>query len=109
MRHCKLEVKNLNFAYPDGHKAVNDMTFCINNGSLLNYGANGAGKSTLLMLIMGILFPFEGEVMVGDMPVSKNIANYSAKTWDGFSGPDDQLFMTTVYDDAALTAKLQAG
>lgn len=104
MRHCKLEVKNLNFAYPDGHKAVNDMTFCINNGESVGIiGANGAGKSTLLMLIMGILFPFEGEVMVGDMPVSKKtLPIIRQKLGMVFQEPDDQLFMTTVYDDVAF-------
>jgi cobalt/nickel transport system ATP-binding protein len=104
MSHHKLEVKDLYFTYPDGHRAINGMSFSIYHGESVGIiGANGAGKSTLLMLLMGILFPGRGEVIVGDVPVTKKTLPYIRQRLGMvFQDPDDQLFMTTVYDDVAF-------
>lgn len=104
MSHHKLEVKDLHFAYPDGHKAINGISFTIHHGESVGIiGANGAGKSTLLMLIMGILFPSHGEVIVGDVHVTqKTLPLIRQSLGMVFQDPDDQLFMTTVYDDVAF-------
>ncbi|WP_010246215.1 energy-coupling factor ABC transporter ATP-binding protein [Acetivibrio cellulolyticus] len=104
MSHHKLEVRNLNFAYPDGQVAVKDISFTIRHGESVGIiGANGAGKSTLLMLIMGVLFPKAGEVLVGDVHVTKKtIPMIRQRLGMVFQNPDDQLFMTTVYDDVAF-------
>lgn len=104
MSHHKLEVKDLYYTYPDGHEAVKDMSFCMYHGESVGIiGANGAGKSTLLMLLMGILFPVQGEVLVGDVHVTKkSLAMIRQRLGMVFQDPDDQLFMTTVYDDVAF-------
>jgi cobalt/nickel transport system ATP-binding protein len=66
-------------------------------------GANGAGKSTLLMLLMGVHFPCQGEVIVGDIQVTKKtLPMIRQRLGMVFQDPDDQLFMTTVYDDVAF-------
>ena len=104
MSHHKLEVRNLRFAYPDGHEAIKDISFLIHHGESVGIiGANGSGKSTLLMLIMGVLFPDKGEVIVGDVPVTKKtLAMIRQRLGMVFQDPDDQLFMTTVFDDVAF-------
>jgi cobalt/nickel transport system ATP-binding protein len=104
MSHHKVEVKNLHYTYPDGHKAINNLSFLIHHGESVGIiGANGAGKSTLLMLLMGVLFPSLGEVCVGDVHVTKkNLPNIRQRMGMVFQDPDDQLFMTTVYDDVAF-------
>lgn len=104
MSHHKLEVKNLRFSYPDGHEAVKNISFTIYHGESVGIiGANGAGKSTLLMLLMGVLFPAEGEVLVGDVHVTKKtLPMIRQRLGMVFQDPDDQLFMTTVYDDVAF-------
>ncbi|WP_265446436.1 energy-coupling factor ABC transporter ATP-binding protein [Acetivibrio straminisolvens] len=104
MSHHKLEVKNLNFAYPDGHKAINGISFGIYHGESVGIvGANGAGKSTLLLMLMGVLFPSQGEVIIGDVRLTKKtLALIRQRLGMVFQNPDDQLFMTTVYDDAAF-------
>ena len=104
MSHHKLEVRNLQFAYPDGQVAIKDISFTIHHGESVGIiGANGAGKSTLLMLIMGLLFPTSGEVLVGDVRVTKKtLPMIRQRLGMVFQNPDDQLFMTTVYDDVAF-------
>ncbi|PKM83108.1 MAG: cobalt ABC transporter ATP-binding protein [Firmicutes bacterium HGW-Firmicutes-14] len=104
MSHHKTEVRDLYYVYPDGHKAINGITFKIHHGESVGIiGANGAGKSTLLMLLMGVLFPCQGEVLVGEVPVTKKtVPVVRQRMGMVFQDPDDQLFMTTVYDDVAF-------
>ncbi len=104
MSHHKLEVKNLHFSYPDGFEAIKDISFSIAQGeSVAIIGANGSGKSTLLSLVMGILFPDRGEIIVSDTKVTKKTLDLIRQRLGMvFQNSDDQLFMTTVYDDVAF-------
>ena len=59
-----LEVQQLK-KYFSGQKAVDDISFSINKGSIFGLlGPNGAGKTTLLRMITGIFFPDEGEILL---------------------------------------------
>ncbi len=104
MSHHITEVKDLHYIYPDGHRAVNGISFTIHHGESVGIiGANGAGKSTLLMLLMGIIFPCVGEVRVGEVLMTKKtLPLIRHKMGMVFQDPDDQLFMTSVYDDVAF-------
>lgn len=104
MSHHKLEVRNVCFSYPDGQEAVKNVSLTIHHGESVGIiGANGAGKSTLLMLMMGVLFPDSGEILVGDVHVTKKtLPMIRQRLGMVFQEPDDQLFMTTVYDDVAF-------
>lgn len=104
MDNHKLEVKNLKFSYPGGYEAVKNISFTIHEGESVGIiGANGAGKSTLLMLIMGIILPESGEILVGDVKVTKKtLLEIRKRLGMVLQNPDDQLFMTTVYDDVAF-------
>ena len=58
-----LELQHLKKYYAT-HKAVDDISFQINEGSIFGLlGPNGAGKTTLLRMITGIFFPDEGEII----------------------------------------------
>lgn len=104
MSHHRLEAKGLHFRYPDGHQAIKEISFCIYHGESVGIiGANGAGKSTLLMLLLGVLFPAQGAVCVGDVQVTKKtLPMIRQRLGMVFQNPDDQLFMPTVYDDVAF-------
>lgn len=104
MSHHKLEVRDVQFRYPDGHEALKNISFSINHGEAVGIiGANGAGKSTLLMLLMGVHFPKNGHVLVGDVQITKNsLPMIRQRLGMVFQDPDDQLFMTSVYDDVAF-------
>jgi ABC-2 type transport system ATP-binding protein len=58
-----VEVHNLK-KYFSTQKAVDDVSFSINKGSIFGLlGPNGAGKTTLIRMITGIFFPDEGEII----------------------------------------------
>ncbi|SEW24106.1 ABC transporter ATP-binding protein [Chitinophaga arvensicola] len=58
-----LEVKHLKKHY-ETHKAVDDVSFGIEQGSIFGLlGPNGAGKTTLLRMITGIFYPDEGQIL----------------------------------------------
>jgi cobalt/nickel transport system ATP-binding protein len=104
MSHHIIEGRNLHYRYPDGREAVNGISFLIHHGeSVAVVGENGAGKSTLLLLLTGVLFPDEGEVRIGDVKLTKKtMPSIRRRVGMVFQDPDDQLFMTTVYDDVAF-------
>ncbi|MBC7868246.1 MAG: ABC transporter ATP-binding protein [Gloeobacteraceae cyanobacterium ES-bin-316] len=58
-----LELQNLK-KYFATQKAVDDVSFTINKGSIFGMlGPNGAGKTTLLRMITGIFYPDSGQVI----------------------------------------------
>ena len=59
-----VEVRDLSAGY-DGHTALDDVTFTVEQGCLAGLvGPNGSGKSTLLRVILGLHKPWRGEVRI---------------------------------------------
>src|ERR1043165_9187052 len=58
-------------------RAVNDISFHIDEGELVGYiGPNGAGKSTSIKMLCGILVPTSGEILVnGLVPHKERMTN----------------------------------
>jgi cobalt/nickel transport system ATP-binding protein len=104
MSHHIVEVKDLEFSYPDSTHALLGISFTIRHGeSVAIVGANGAGKSTLLLHLNGYLTPTVGQVRIGDFPLTRETLQEVRRTVGMvFQDPDDQLFMSTVYDDVAF-------
>ncbi len=101
--HHSIEIKQLSFAYPDGHPALERVSLKIEPcEKVALVGPNGAGKSTLILHLNGILLG-EGVVQVCSLPVDKpNLARIRGMVGLVFQNPDDQLFSPTVYDDVAF-------
>ncbi len=99
-----IEIKNLTVVYPDGTKAVDDLSFSIADGeSVALIGANGAGKTSLLLTLAGVMTAKSGEVLVDGMKISKESLNeIRRRVGMVFQNPDDQLFMPLIYDDVAF-------
>jgi len=51
-----VDVQNLSFSYPDGTKALKNISFKVTKGQIIAVlGANGAGKTTLCQHLTGII------------------------------------------------------
>ncbi len=104
MSHHYIKFDHVTYEYPGGHKALDDVSLLITHGEKVALvGANGAGKSTLMLHANGLLMPTKGEVVVGDVPVTKSTLPIIRRTVGlVFQNADDQLFMPTVEDDVAF-------
>ena len=104
MSHHIIDFKDVHFAYPDGTKALDGISFRITHGESIGIvGANGAGKSTLISHMNGYLLPAKGTITIGDLQLNKSTLLQARKTVGVvFQNPDDQLFMPTVFDDVAF-------
>ena len=63
-----LSVNNLNFEYPDGYKALENVNLNLSKGERLAVlGPNGAGKTTLILHLNGIHGELKGEIKLNDI------------------------------------------
>lgn len=104
MNKFALSLKDLAFAYPDGHQALFGVNLDVEfNTRLALLGPNGAGKTTLVLHLNGILETVSGSVEVAGIRVVKeNFKEVRRRVGIVFQDPDDQLFMPTVFDDVAF-------
>lgn len=103
MQKKAVEIKNLNYAYPDATPALKDICLDVfQQEAMALIGPNGAGKSTLLLHLNGIL-KGAGSVRVMGLEVSdENLKQIRKKVGLVFQDPDNQLFMPTVFDDVSF-------
>ena len=99
-----LSVRDLCFAYPDGHQALFGVDIQVRRGERVALlGPNGAGKTTLVLHLNGVFLPQTGRVTVDGMEVAKeNLKEIRRRVGVVFQDPDDQLFMPTVREDVAF-------
>jgi len=101
-----IEVKDLQYQYEDGTRALDGVNLRISKGKTTAVlGHNGAGKSTLFLNLNGILKPSGGEVFY-----KKSLLDYSRKCLKElrksvgivFQDPDSQLFSASVFQDISF-------
>ena len=108
-----LEVKNLDYIYSAGtpfeHKALDNVSFCVNRGEFIGIiGHTGSGKSTLMQQLNGLLKPTSGTVLLDGQDIwSDKKLTRQARFRVGlvFQYPEYQLFEETVYKDIAFGPK----
>ncbi|NLI61805.1 MAG: ATP-binding cassette domain-containing protein [Methanosarcinaceae archaeon] len=101
-----LSAKNLVYEYPDGTKAIKDLSIEIERGKKISVvGKNGSGKSTLFSLLNGTLKPKSGEIKLYGEKIGysqSEIRNLRKNVGIVFQNSDDQIFAPTVYQDIAF-------
>ena len=102
-----LEISNLTYEYPDGYKALNEISLDLEEGDSLGIlGPNGAGKTTLILHLNGILGEMDGSIKLNNLEfVEDNLAEIRKTVGVVFQDPDDQLFMPTVLEDVMFGPK----
>jgi energy-coupling factor transporter ATP-binding protein EcfA2 len=104
------ELKDVNFNYPSGEKALEGINLTINRGEKVALlGANGSGKSTLLKLLSGLLFTKEGTLQALGQSISEeSMANeefafaFRRRVGFVFQNSDAQLFNANVWEEIAF-------
>jgi cobalt/nickel transport system ATP-binding protein len=108
MSHHTIEVENLTFQYPDGRRALDQISLHIApSEKVALVGPNGAGKSTLMLHLNGILrTPADSNnssIQVGGLLLNdQNLGAIRAMVGLVFQNPDDQLFSPRVEQDVAF-------
>jgi cobalt/nickel transport system ATP-binding protein len=99
-----VRVRNLRYAYPDGHVALAGIDLDVAPGERVALlGPNGAGKTTLMLHLNGVLTASEGTVEIGGTALSRNtVRDIRRRVGLVFQDPDDQLFMPTLAQDVAF-------
>ncbi len=99
-----IEFRNVTFFYEKGNEIIKNVSFNINEGESWGLvGANGVGKSTLLRLLTGLETKFSGEISVLGTPVTRGtLTNIREKLGYVFCDSDNQLFMSSVYENVAF-------
>lgn len=105
----QLEVKNLSFTYPGGHRALEDVSFSVQKGEMLSIvGKNGAGKSTLSKVICGFEKEESGEILIDGVDASL----YSIKERAGHIGyvmqnPNQMIIKPMIRDEVSLGLRME--
>lgn len=95
---ASISVENLSVRYNNGHLALHDVSFQLENGTICALiGVNGGGKSTLFKSLMGLVKPQTGTIQLADMPI-KNALKQNLVSYVPQSEEVDWQFPVSVYD-----------
>lgn len=99
--------EGLSKTYTGGKKAVDDITFSLDQGEVFGFlGPNGAGKTTTIKLLSGMLEPSNGNCRVFDVDPTKNpeklheisgVITEHAQMYDHLSGMGNLMFYGTLF------------
>ncbi|WP_067929297.1 ABC transporter ATP-binding protein [Alicyclobacillus shizuokensis] len=99
-----VEVRDLGFAYPGGHAALDNVSFSVYPGERVSLlGHNGAGKSTLCHLLLGILKPRHGSVRIhGKKTDGWSVTEHGRAIGYVMQNPHHMLSQDKVFDEVAF-------
>src|SRR5690349_6588426 len=98
-----IQVNKLDFAYPDGTRALADINVSIQVGEFIALiGQNGSGKTTLSKCLNGLYKPTSGEVIVDGLNSKQTpVVQMVRRVGYVFQNPDHQLFNNNCWDEIA--------
>lgn len=84
----QITINHLNKIYRGGVRALNNTTLTIPGGMFGLLGPNGAGKTTLMRILVGILYPTDGELRIGEYDGTSERGRSSIKQVLGYLPQD---------------------
>ena len=98
-----IQVKDLDFEYPDGTQALKDIDLEILRGEFIALiGQNGSGKTTLSKCLNGLYKPTAGDIIVDGLNSKESsIVQMVKRVGYVFQNPDHQLFNNNCWDEIA--------
>lgn len=103
-----LEVKDLEYVYEDGTKALDGVSFNLHKGEVLALlGTNGSGKTTVAKILNGIYKPTSGVAKILGKNISDRAVRQQLPRYVGyvFQNPDHQIFTRKVRDEVEFGLK----
>jgi ABC-type multidrug transport system ATPase subunit len=79
-----IAIQNLSKTYPNGKRALHQISLEIDKGVFGLLGPNGSGKTTLMRILVGLLKPSSGKVMILGQDISKPSAQQSLRKILGY-------------------------
>ncbi len=74
----KIEVKDLNFTYPNGEQVLHNINLVINKGQKVAFvGGSGSGKSTMMKILLQFYRSYSGVILVDN----KDILDMHPQIW----------------------------
>jgi len=111
-------IENLSKIYTGGKKAVDDISFTLNQGEVFGFlGPNGAGKTTAVKLLNGMLSPTGGTCRVFDVDPSvkpeqvhqfSGVVTEHAQMYDNLTGLQNLIFYGTLFGVSAAESSSRA-
>ena len=97
-----IKVENLSFSYDDEVKSLEKISLSINAGEKVCLkGSFGSGKSTLLKVLTGSFQPYEGVIMINNVPLS-NIGLKQLRSRTGVLLGEQDIFRGTLWENITL-------
>lgn len=99
-RDYSIRFDNVSFRYAEGEPEIlKNVSFCIMPGeSVAVVGASGCGKTTLINILLGVLSPSQGQILLGDIDISR-LGVERVRQLTGTVLQDDLLFAGTIADN----------
>ena len=98
-----IEVSSLSHIFPDGTKALDEVSLDIHAGSfVILAGPNGSGKTVFMRHLNGLARPTSGEVLLEGMPVLNDLSRARRSIGLVFQDTDAQIVGQTVARDTAF-------
>ena len=97
----KLEIRNLNFAYPDGKMILDDISLTAKKGQIIGItGPVACGKSTFGKAFL-CEYPYEGEILADGVEL-QNMTPSERTAVIGYLGHDPELFNDSIENNILM-------
>lgn len=95
----KFELKNVDFTYPNGTKALQNINMTIENGKTTALvGLSGAGKSTIINLLCKFYLPDSGKILLDEVDLD-DFNNTSLRNDIGLVLQKNHIFQGSIEDN----------